>query len=96
MKTSGGEGLWACRVAGVCPWWLALNRDELSVRARSGGELAEQARRAEDYAALAARVVAELHTESPRHQAQHVGVGDHRRTERHHQPRERGMVADAR
>ena len=32
--------------------------------ARSGGELAERVRRAEDYAALGARVVVELHTES--------------------------------
>jgi hypothetical protein len=43
---------------------LALNHGELPTRARSGGELAEQVRRAEDYAALGARVVVELHTES--------------------------------
>jgi hypothetical protein len=42
----------------------ALNRDELPLRARSGGELAERVRRAEDYAALGARVVVDLHTES--------------------------------
>jgi hypothetical protein len=22
VKTSGGEDVWACRVPGVCPWWL--------------------------------------------------------------------------
>jgi hypothetical protein len=45
--------------------FVALNRDELPVRVRSGGELAERVRRAEDYAALGARVVVvELHTES--------------------------------
>jgi hypothetical protein len=46
---------------------VALNRDELPVRARSGGELAERVRRAEDYAALGARVVVvvvEPHSES--------------------------------
>jgi hypothetical protein len=43
--------------------FVALNHGELPVRARSGGELAERVRRAEDYAALGARV-AELHTES--------------------------------
>jgi WhiB family transcriptional regulator, redox-sensing transcriptional regulator len=46
------------------PAFVALNRDELPTRARSGGELAERVRRAEDYAALGARVVVELHTES--------------------------------
>jgi hypothetical protein len=46
------------------PVFVALNHDELPVRARSGGELAERVRRAEDYAALGARVVVELHTES--------------------------------
>jgi hypothetical protein len=46
------------------PVFVALNRDELPVRARSGGELAERVRRAEDYAALGARVVVELDTES--------------------------------
>jgi hypothetical protein len=46
--------------------FVALNRDELPVRARSGGELAERIRRAEDYAVLGARVVVvvELHSES--------------------------------
>jgi hypothetical protein len=44
--------------------FVALNRAEVPVRARSGGELAERVRRAEDYAALGARVVVELHTES--------------------------------
>ena len=45
------------------PVFVALNHDELPVRARTGGELAERVRRAEDYAALGAEVV-ELHTES--------------------------------
>jgi hypothetical protein len=43
---------------------VALNHGEVPVRARSGGELAERVRRAEDYASLGARVVVELHTES--------------------------------
>jgi WhiB family transcriptional regulator, redox-sensing transcriptional regulator len=46
------------------PVFVALNRDEVPIRARSGGELAERVRRAEDYATLGARVVVELHTES--------------------------------
>jgi hypothetical protein len=48
------------------PVFVALNHGELPVRARSGGELAERVRRAEDYATLGARVVAvvELHSES--------------------------------
>jgi hypothetical protein len=46
------------------PGFVALNRDELPVRARSGGDLAERVRRAEDYATLGARVVVELHSES--------------------------------
>jgi hypothetical protein len=46
------------------PVFVALNHGELPVRARSGGELAERVRRAQDYAALGARVVVELHTES--------------------------------
>jgi WhiB family transcriptional regulator, redox-sensing transcriptional regulator len=49
---------------GLDPVFVALNHGELPVRARSGGELAERVRRAEDYAALGARVVVELHTES--------------------------------
>jgi hypothetical protein len=47
------------------PVVVALNRGELPVRARSGGELAERVRRAEDYAVLGARVVVELHSERP-------------------------------
>jgi hypothetical protein len=43
---------------------VVLNHGELPVRARSGGELAERVRRAEDYAVLGARVVVELHSES--------------------------------
>jgi transposase len=46
------------------PGFVALNRNEPAVRARSGGELAERVRRAEDYAVLGARMVVELHTES--------------------------------
>jgi hypothetical protein len=46
------------------PVFVALNHDQLPVRARSGEELAKRVRRAEDYAALGARVVVELHTES--------------------------------
>jgi len=46
------------------PVFVALNHSELPTRARSGGELAERVRRAEDYAVLGARVVVELHTES--------------------------------
>jgi WhiB family redox-sensing transcriptional regulator len=46
------------------PVFVALNHGELPVRARSGSELAERVRRAEDYAVLGARVVVELHTES--------------------------------
>jgi hypothetical protein len=49
---------------GLDPVFVALNHGELPVRARSGGELAERLRRAEDYAVLGARVVVELHTES--------------------------------
>src|SRR5215218_39201 len=46
------------------PVFVALNHGELPVRAQSGGELAERVRRAEHYAALGARVVVELHTQS--------------------------------
>jgi hypothetical protein len=46
------------------PGFVALDHGELPVRARSGGELAERVRRAEDYTTLGARVVVELHTES--------------------------------
>jgi hypothetical protein len=46
------------------PVFVAFNQGGLPVRARSGGELAERVRRAEDYAVLGARVVVELHTES--------------------------------
>jgi hypothetical protein len=46
------------------PVFVALNHNELPVRARSGRELAERVRRAEDYAVLGARVVVELHSES--------------------------------
>jgi hypothetical protein len=46
------------------PVFVALNHGELPIRARSGGELAERVRRAEDYTTLGARVVVELHTES--------------------------------
>jgi hypothetical protein len=46
------------------PVFVALNHGQLPVRVRSGGELAERVRHAEDYAALGARVVVELHRES--------------------------------
>jgi WhiB family redox-sensing transcriptional regulator len=46
------------------PGFVTLNRAELPTRARTGGELAERVRRAEDYATLGARVVVELHSES--------------------------------
>jgi hypothetical protein len=46
------------------PVFVALNHGELPIRARSGGELAERVRRAEDYATLGAEVVVELHRES--------------------------------
>jgi hypothetical protein len=46
------------------PLFVALNHGELPIRARSGGELADRVRRAEDYAVLGARAVVELHTES--------------------------------
>ena len=46
------------------PVFVALNHDELPVRARSGGELAERVRRAEDYAVLGDRVVVKLHTKA--------------------------------
>jgi hypothetical protein len=46
------------------PVFVALNHGELPIRARSGGELAERVRRAEDYAVLGAEVVVELHSES--------------------------------
>jgi hypothetical protein len=49
---------------GLDPGFVALNHGELPIRARSGGELAERVRRAEDYAVLGARVVVELHSES--------------------------------
>jgi hypothetical protein len=48
--------------ASLDPVFVALNHGELPLRARSGGELAERMRRAEDYAVLGARVVVELHT----------------------------------
>jgi WhiB family transcriptional regulator, redox-sensing transcriptional regulator len=50
--------------ASLDPVFVVLNQGELPVRARSGGELAERVRRAEDYAVLGARVVVELHAES--------------------------------
>jgi hypothetical protein len=101
------------------PVFVALNHGELPVRARSGGELVERVRRAEDYAALGARVVVELHTESHaakpstrawaitrraqrahRRQVDRQQRSDHagraNRTDRSHQPQERGVVADTR
>jgi hypothetical protein len=98
------------------PVFVALNHGEIPTRARSGGELAEWVRRAEDYAVLGARLVVELHTESHaakpstrawaitrradrahRRQANRQQRADRSaRTDRPHQPQERGMVADAR
>jgi hypothetical protein len=93
------------------PVFVALNRDELPVRARSGGELAERVRRAEDYALLGARVVVELHSESHAakpstrawaitRRADREQRGERRqagRVERTNRPQpEREMVADAR
>jgi WhiB family redox-sensing transcriptional regulator len=49
---------------GLDPVFVTLNHSQLPIRARSGGELAERVRRAEDYATLGARVVVESHTES--------------------------------
>jgi hypothetical protein len=49
---------------GLDPVFVALNHGELPTRARTDHELAERVRRAEDYAALGARVVVELHSES--------------------------------
>jgi hypothetical protein len=49
---------------GLDPVFVALNRGELPVRARSGGELAVRVQRAEDYAVLSARVLVELHSQS--------------------------------
>jgi hypothetical protein len=46
------------------PLFVALNHGELPTRARTDQELAARVRRAEDYAALGAKVVVELHTES--------------------------------
>jgi hypothetical protein len=46
------------------PVFVALNHGEIPLRARTGGELAERVRRAEDYAVLGAEVVVELHSES--------------------------------
>jgi 2-methylisocitrate lyase-like PEP mutase family enzyme len=59
------------------PAFVVLNRDELPVRGRSGGELAERVRRAEDYATLGARVVVELHTESHATKPTTPALGDH-------------------
>jgi hypothetical protein len=79
---------------------VALNRDELPVQARSGGELAERVRRAEDYAVLGVRVVVELHSEShaakPTTRAWAITRRAERasRPDRPHQPQDQGKVAD--
>jgi hypothetical protein len=92
------------------PVFVTLNRDELPVRARSGGELAERVRRAENYAALGARVVVELHTESHAAKPSTRAWAITRRADRSHRrqasrtdrpyqahrPEDREMVADAR
>jgi hypothetical protein len=76
---------------GLDPVFVALNHGELPIRARSGGELAERTRRAEDYAALGARVVVELHSEShaakPSTRAWAI-TRRAQRTQRRHQDRE--------
>jgi hypothetical protein len=64
------------------PVFVALNRDELPVRARSGGELAARVRRAEDYAVLGAwwwSCTAKATPTCPP-----PGLGDHRRAHRIH------------
>jgi hypothetical protein len=48
------------------PVFVALNHGELPIRARSGGELAERVRRAEEYAALGVEVVVEMGSETYR------------------------------
>jgi hypothetical protein len=63
------------------PVFVALNHGEIPVRARSGGELAERVRRAEDYAVLGAGGGGAAQRK-PRRQAEHAGVGDHRRAQR--------------
>ena len=72
----------------VDPVFVALNRDELPVRARSGGELAARVRRAEDYAALGARVVVELHSENHATKPSARAWAITRRAQRRHQDRE--------
>jgi hypothetical protein len=97
---------------GLDPVFAALNYGELPIRARSGGELAERVRRAEDYAALGARVVVELHSESHAakpstrawaiarraQRAQRRQADRDHRTDRTKRPHqpERELVADAR
>jgi hypothetical protein len=49
---------------GLDPVFVALNHGELPVRARTDEKLAARVRRAEDYVALGARVVVELHSEN--------------------------------
>jgi hypothetical protein len=88
------------------PVFVALNHGELPVRVRSGGEMAERVPRAEDYAALGARVVVELHTESHAATPSTRAWAITRRAQRAHRrqtdrtsrpkPEERGMVTDAR
>jgi hypothetical protein len=76
------------------PVFVALNHGELPVRARSGGELAERVRRAEDYAVLGARVVVELHSEShaakPSTRAWAIARRADRAHRRHEQRQQRG------
>jgi WhiB family redox-sensing transcriptional regulator len=62
-------------VSGLDPVFVALNRGELPIRARSHQELAARVRRAEDYAALGAGGGGAAHRE-PRGQAQHPRLGD--------------------
>jgi WhiB family redox-sensing transcriptional regulator len=81
----------------VDPVFVALNHGELPVRARSGGELAERVRRAEDYAVLGARVVVELHSESHAAKPSTRAWAITRRAERahrRHQDRQQRRQAD--
>jgi hypothetical protein len=79
---------------GLDPVFVALNHSELPIRARSGGELAERVRRAEDYAVLGARVVVELHSEShaakPSTRAWAITRRADRAHRRHHDREQRG------
>jgi hypothetical protein len=79
------------------PVFMALNRAELPTRARTGGELAERVRRAEDYATLGAEVVVELHTESHAAKPSTRAWAITRRAQRaHHRHQDREQRGDRR